>query len=335
MSHIAEQSGVSLSTVSLVLRDRPGVGADTRQRVLETAKELGYLPKNGTQLSSSLANIGLILKSVPDEAPQANPFYSHVLAGIESACRQWHLNLLFAIMPVDQGSYPIEIPRLLREGDTVDAFLFVGAFVDDTLSQVVEHRSMPIVLVDAYAASDLYDAVVTDNTKGAKCATSHLIQQGHRHIGFIGNHPHAYPSIRDRFKGYDQALQQSDIAHRYVAECHISDREGCIEPITALLRSNPQITALLGANDDVAIAAMEAIRALGRQIPDDISVVGFDNIDQAKSVTPSLTTMHVDKIGMGRLAVQLLINRVEYPDASPVTAVIRPNLIDRKSVRKH
>jgi LacI family transcriptional regulator len=334
MSHIAEQSGVSLSTVSLALRDRPGVGVDTRQRVLEIAKELGYIPRNDTPLSLSVANIGLILKSEPHQVPQANPFYSQVLAGIESTCRQWHLNLMFATMPVDQDSYPTEIPRLLREGNTVDACLFVGAFVDDTLSQAVEHRSIPIVLVDAYAASDLYDAVVTDNTKGAKCATLHLIQQGHRHIGFVGNHPHAYPSIRDRFKGYDQALQQNDIAHQYVAECHITDREGSIEAITALLQSNPQITALLGANDDMAIAAMEAVRALGRQIPDDVSVVGFDNIDLAKSVTPSLTTMHVDKIGMGRLAVQLLINRVEYPDASHVTAVILPNLMDRESVRK-
>lgn len=333
MSDIAEQSGVSLSTVSLVLRDKPGVGADTRQRVLETAKELGYLPRNGTQFSSSLTNIGLVLKSVPDQSPHANPFYSHVLAGIEAACRQWHLNLLFAIMPVDQDSYPVEIPRLLRDGNTVDALLFVGAFVDDTVSQVVERRSTPIVLVDAYAASDLYDAVITDNTKGARCAVTYLIQQGHRHIGFVGYHPHAYPSIRDRGTGYAQALQQNGVSDQYLAECHITDRDGVEEATTALLESNPQITALLGANDEVAFAAMEAARALGRQIPDDVSIVGFDNIDPAESVTPSLTTMHVDKIGMGRLAVQLLINRVEYPDASPVTAVIRPYLVERKSVR--
>ena len=333
MSDIAEQSGVSLSTVSLVLRDRPGVGADTRQRVLDTAKALGYLPKGDTQFSSSLTSIGLILKSVPDQAPQANPFYSHVLAGIEAACRQWHLNLLFAIMPVDQDSYPIEVPRLLREGNTVDALLFVGAFVDDTVSQVVERRSTPIVLVDAYAASDLYDAVVTDNTKGAQSAVAHLIQRGHRHIGFVGHHLRAYPSIRDRSTGYTQALQQHGIPDRYLAECHITDKDGVAEATTSLLEVNPQVTALLGANDEVAFTAMEVARTLGRQIPDDVSIIGFDNIDPAKSVTPALTTMHVDKIGMGRLAVQLLINRVEYPDASPVTAVIRPYLVERKSVQ--
>ena len=115
MADVAGQSGVSLSTVSLVLRDKPGVGADTRQRVLETAKALGYHPKNDTRFSSSIANIGLIFKSMPDQIPQANPFYSHVLAGIEAACRQWHLNLLLATMPVDQDSYPLEIPRLLRD----------------------------------------------------------------------------------------------------------------------------------------------------------------------------------------------------------------------------
>jgi LacI family transcriptional regulator len=198
----------------------------------------------------------------------------------------------------------------------------------------MERRSTPIVLVDAYADSDLYDAVMTDNTKGSHSAVTHLIQMGHHHIGFVGYHPHAYPSIRDRCTGYAQALQQHGIPERYLAECHITDGSGVTEATIDLLKANPQITALLGANDEVAFAAMEAVRSLGRRLPDDVSIVGFDNIDPAKSVTPALTTMHVDKIGMGRLAVQLLINRVENLDASPVTAVIRPYLVERKSVQR-
>lgn len=333
LSEIAEQSGVSLSTVSLVLRDKPGVGTVTRQRVLGIAKELGYFPKNGLQHRPSLTNIGLILKSAPGRTPQTNQFYSHVLAGIEMACRQWQFNLLYATLPVDRDSYPLELPRVLLEEDTADGLLLIGAFLDNTIARVVERRSTPIVLVDAYAASDLHDAVVSDNLKGAHDAVTYLIQRGHRHIGFIGNHPHAYPSIQERQRGYVRALQDNEISNSYFADCHIIDREEILDATADLVRRNSQITALFAANDEVAIVAMEAVQVLGRRIPGDVSIIGFDDIDPAKSTSPSLTTMHVDKIGMGMLAVQLLVNRVEYPASNPVTTVIHPHLVERQSVQ--
>jgi LacI family transcriptional regulator len=335
MAEIAEQSGVSLSTVSLVLRDRPGVSSDTRQKVLDVAKNLGYIPRNPTiQYRPSLTNIGLILKADPDRIPQANQFYSHVLAGIEAACRQQQVNLLYATMPVDQDSYPLELPRMLVEEDTADGLLLVGAFLDDTLAQVIEPRSTPIVLVDAYAASNLYDAVVSDNFEGAYQAVTYMIQLSHRHIGLVASHPQAYPSIQERRRGYIQALQDNGISDHYFADCHIINKEEIFDATTDLLRRNPQITAILGANDEVAITVMEMAQALDRRVPDDLSVVGFDNIDLAERVSPPLTTMHVDKVGMGRLAVQLLVNRVAYPESSPMTAVIRPHLVERSSVRR-
>lgn len=334
MAEIAEQSGVSLSTVSLVLRDKPGVGPDTRQRVLNVAKSLGYIPTNSNaQHRSSLTTIGLILKAEPDRIPQANQFYSHVIAGIEAACRQQQINLLYATLPVDQDSYPLELPRILIEGDTADGLLLVGAFLDETLAQVVERHLSPIVLVDAYSASNHYDSVVSDNFNGAYQAVTHLVQHGHRHIGLVACHPQAYPSIQERRRGYIQALQDNDIPDLYFADCHIINRQEIFNATTDLLQRNPQTTAVLGANDEVAITVMEVAQALGLHIPNDLSVVGFDDIDLADCVSPSLTTMRVDKVGMGRLAVQLLVNRVKYPESSPVTAVIRPHLVERCSVQ--
>jgi LacI family transcriptional regulator len=248
------------------------------------------------------------------------------------ACRQWQFNLLYATLPVDRDSYPLELPRVLMEEDTADGLLLIGAFLNNTIAQVVERRSTPIVLVDAYAASDLYDAVVSDNFKGARNAVTYLVQQGHRHIGFVGSHPHAYPNIQERQRGYAQALQDSKIPDSYFADCHL-DPEEALAATADLLHQNPQVTALFSANDEVAIAAMDAVRALGRRIPDDISIIGFDDIDPSKSAQPPLTTMHVDKFGMGMLAVQLLLNRVEYPESNPVTTVIHPHLVERQSVQ--
>jgi len=334
MAEIAEQSGVSLSTVSLVLREKPGVGPDTRQRVLDVAKSLGYIPTNSNaQHGPSLTTIGLILKAEPDLIPQANQFYSHVIAGIEAACRRQQINLLYATLPVDQDSYPRELPRMLIEGDTADGLLLVGAFLDETLAQVVERQLSPIVLVDAYSASNHYDAIVSDNFNGAYQAVTHLIQHGHRHIGLVAAHPQAYPSIQERRRGYIQALLDHDVSAPYFADCHIINGMEIRNAAADLLQRNPQITAVFGANDEVAITVMEVAQALGLHIPGDLSIVGFDDIDLADCVSPSLTTMHVDKVGMGRLAVQLLVNRVKYPDSSPVTAVIRPHLIERCSVQ--
>jgi LacI family transcriptional regulator len=334
MAEIAEQSGVSLSTVSLVLRAKPGVGSGTRQRVMEVAKELGYIPRKVTApYPSTLANIGLILKADPDAIPQANKFYSHVVAGIEMACRRRQVNLLYATMTVDEDSYPLELPRILVEDSTTDGLLLVGAFLNEALIQVVDRRSTPIVLVDAYATSGAYDALVSDNLSGAYQAVTYLIQRGHRHIGLVGSHARAYPSIEERCSGYLQALEDHGISDRYVADCHIVNPEETVEAVTALLRHNPQITAIFAVNDEGALLVMDVARDLGRQVPGDLSIVGFDDIDLASCVTPPLTTMHVDKLGMGRLAVQFLANRIEYPESSPVRAAIRPRLVERSSAR--
>lgn len=333
MAEIAERSGVSLATVSLVLRDKPGAGTDTRQRVLEVARELGYIPRQQTSpYAPSLTAIGLILKAEPGRVPQANRFYSHVVAGIEMACRRQHTNLLYATMTVDADSYPLELPRLLLEDDTADGLLLVGAFLDDTLIRVIGNRSVPIVLVDAYTRSGAFDAVISDNLAGASRVVTHLVEQGHRHIALVGSHPKAYPSIHERHDGYLRALAGHGIAEHYVAQCHLLDGKEIVTATAELLRRHPQITAVFGVNDEVAITVIDAARELGRKVPEDLSVCGFDNIDLADRVSPALTTMHVDKLGMGRLGVQVLTNRVEHPESSPVRVVVCPELIERQSV---
>ena len=335
MTEIAEKSGVSLATVSLVLREKSGVGTETRERVVQVAKDLGYFPKplNGTA-AVSITNVGLILKEEPHLIPQANRFYSHVVAGIEVACRRQHINLFYATMTVDANSYPLELPRILLEENTTEGFLLLGAFLSESLRQVVARHSVPMILVDAYAVDDGYDAVVSDNVKGACQAVTHLIQKGHRHIAFVGSHlESSYPSIRERKVGYEKALAAARIAESYCADCHIVNAEEIIEATTTLLEANPQVTAIFAANDETALTVMDTLRSLGRQVPDDISVVGYDDIDLASRVSPSLTTMQVDKVGMGRMAVQLLINRVQYPESGLVRVVMQPRLLQRDSVR--
>lgn len=336
LAAIARKSKCSVSTVSLVLRGRPGIAAETRARVQAAALSLHYHPRPGlngqapARPAGQLRSVGVVLKAEPGRGPAANAFYSHVLAGIEAVCRRRKLNLLYATIPVDENNVPLEMPRLLSETQA-DGFLLLGAFADETLLRLFGETSRPVVLVDAYADGAPYDSVLSDNQNGAFQATSALIARGHRRIGLIGGHAQAYPSLRERWEGYRQALRAHGLSDHYHGGCVPTD-EAATQATITLLRDHPAVTALVGVNDTVAIAAMRAAQALGRRVPEDLSIIGFDDIDLARHVTPTLTTMQVDKAAMGRLAILLLSSRLEAPEAERDTVVLRPRLIERESV---
>src|SRR5450759_4393447 len=160
-------------------------------------------------------------------------------------------------------------------------------------------------------------------------AVQHLIELGHRHIGLVGSHPEAYPSIPERRQGYMQALTDHGLRPGYFADARLSNEEAA-QSAAVMLERHPEM-ALFGCNDEVAIAAMRVAKTLGRRVPDDLSVVGFDDIDLARHVSPALTTMHVDKVGLGWMAVQLLRHRFENPGSERVTAMLHAHLIVRAS----
>jgi LacI family transcriptional regulator len=265
-----------------------------------------------------------------DQPPQANPFYSYVIGGIEEVCRRDHINLLYATIPVDANNVPVEIPHLLSQ-DKLDGLLLVGAFVGEALHQELRAKQVPVVLVDAYATPHRYDAVLSDNARGAYQAVSYLIENGHRHIGLIGTHPNSYPSVLQRRTAYERALHEHGIKKKYLADSSFEPSQ-VARATRQLLEKNPQITALFGASDTVAITALTTAASMGRRVPQDLSIIGFDDIDLAQNVTPPLTTMHVDKINMGRLAVQLLADRVQFPDSEKIITLLQPRLVERRSV---
>ena len=330
---IARVCNVSPSTVSLVLRNKPGIPDDTRRRVLSTAQEMGYWRTKRDAFDSSasqrpLRTVGLLVKADAGQAPSANPFYSHVLAGIEDACRVKHVNLLYATLPVDANNRVTAPPRLL-DADTVDGLLLVGAFLDEPLYRLLGSGRLPLVLVDAYAAVPRCDAVLSDNLRGAAEIVGYLLEHGHCNIGMVGGGEGAYPSLRERRQGYRHALRTAGVAVDYLADCTPDDAE---EATRQLLLANPQLTALFCCNDHVALRAARAAQRLGLRIPGDLSLAGFDGIDFAAHLEPPLTTMHVDKIAMGRLAVQQLEGRFAFPTNDQVTTLLRPRLVERASV---
>ena len=334
IANIAEACGVSPATVSLVLRDKPGVGEKTRRRVLETARSLGYIPPATSPRQSSatiLKHIGLVMKVDQKSSPEVNHFYTPVITGIEAVCRQRQSHLLYANLLVDEHNQPLELPRLLTD-EQVDGLLMVGMELTEGLLAHLQQRALPIVLVDGYAANDRFDAVVTDNIKGGREATTYLIERGHRRIAIVGSSIDAYPSIRERREGYIQAMTAYGLEPLFGDS--VLRQEEAAEVATRILVQHPDTTAFFACNDEVAIAIMKMMQKLGKRVPEDISVIGFDNIMLAQHVTPALTTMRVDKMSMGRLAAQLMFNRLEYPKSTYACTIIQPQLIERESVSK-
>jgi LacI family transcriptional regulator len=329
---IAQASGVSLTAVSLALGDKPGISQSTRIRVLEVARSLGYRFKAPVTItpSQALKTIGLLVKSSPEDEPHANHFYSYIIAGVEATCRQMGINLMFANLPVNSENYPVEIPQLLEKGE-VDGILLAGAFVDESIGRILNNRISPVVLVDSYSKANTYNSVLSDNIHGAFQATEYLIRKGHREIGFIGAHDQAYPSFRDRRAGYRNALADYHLSQAYFADCSLN-RGDIVAATLDLVTQHPHITGLVCVNDETAISAMYGLIEAGIRVPQDISIIGFDDIYLAESVVPSLTTMRVNKQSMGRLAVQLLFNQVFQADGGRVTSIFRPSLIERNTV---
>jgi len=333
---IAEESGYSMSAVSLALRNKPGVSEATREHIMEIAETLGYPLKDleATDQPKTPRNLGLIVKSEPESQPRANPFYSRILAGIEDACRQEEINLLYAKILVDTNNYPVQIPTLLSN-EELDGLLIVGAFVNEEVtSRVKDQLQIPAVLVDAYAVNEDYDAVLPDNFAGAYAAMSYLIEKGHQHVGLLGGCQSSYPGLKERRRGYEQALHDHDLSQAYLTSCTLQPDEA-FSATQELLATNPQITAIFGCNDEVSIAAIHAARDIGKHVPEDLSVMGFDDIDFAQYVTPPLTTMRIDKVMMGREAVRLLLWRLHHPNAARMTITIHSPLVERASVVPH
>lgn len=210
LEDVARESGFSISTVSLALRDRPGLPQETRQRVLDTARSLGYRSRGTSfrrkgSLPLQVKNVGVVIKAQPDDFPQTNQFYSHVLVGIEAACRQYKINLIMATILVDDFNHPIEVPSILQEGG-VDGILVVGAYLELPMMDILRQRSLPMVLVDAYVQEGEYDSIVSDNGEGTCKAVGYLLRRGHRSFGFVGGCSSAYPSLRERREGFLRGL---------------------------------------------------------------------------------------------------------------------------------
>ena len=337
---VANLAGVSMGTASQALNQRSNVLIETRDKVLDAAKTLGYraraYERNGNGFVHSaipqLSVIGLLTKHDRGLPVDINPFFSHVQAGVERECRARNLGLMYANIEVDQSNHPLAWPRMVSE-HRIDGLILIGTSIENVIGGIKRKLNKPIVLVDSYAPNFPFDSVEIDNLGGAVEAVSYLIQHGHKHIGLIGSNPASSPDVLERRTGYLKALTQHRIAQHYI-EDSLLHRTESYAATQQMLRTAPQITAIFACNDDCALGVLDAAADLGRRVPRDLSVIGFDDIDLARELTPALTTMQVHKTWLGRLGVQQLVERVQHPDRPRLSVTVSTRLIERETVAR-
>lgn len=328
---VAKLAGVSLGTASHALNNRASVLPETRERVLQAAISLGYKPKEGNGKTHSLAVIGMLTKHDFGLPVDINPFFSHIQLGVESECRARDISLMYANIEVDASNHPMVWPRMVTDGH-VDGLIVVGAYIDELVDGLKRKLNKPIVLVDSYAPAYGFDSVLIDNSAGARAAALHLLACGHRHIALIGSNLQSPPDILDRRFSFIEAVR-SHGANVHIEDTRLS-RDECYAAALRLLKQKPQITAFFACNDDSAIGVVNAARDFGLDVPRDVSIIGFDDIDLAAEIKPALTTVHVPKLWLGKLGVQRLVDRAQHSDQPPLTITVSTHLVERESVAR-
>jgi LacI family transcriptional regulator len=317
-----------------VLNDVPGVkiSEETRQRVLQAAQELNYYP---TAAARSLASgktrrIALILGQ-SKERLAADAFLPTFLQGITASVnrRSYLLMVQLAEAVPSHEAYT----RLIRE-QQVDGLILSGPRSDDALLDELAEDDFPLILHGRLEGSGL-PWVDVDNKAGGYVATSHLIGLGHRRIGFISNAPLSYAGAYERFAGYKAALGEHDIPFdddlvRTAVFVPHSGRTA----MEALLALPERPTAVFAASDVVALGAMSAIQAAGLKIPQDIAIIGFDDIFLAAHACPPLSTVRVPAYGLGWTAADVLITLIEG-DEEVASVTLETELVIRESCGAH
>ena len=329
LADVAREAGVSAMTVSRVVNNKDDVSSTTRRHVQTVVDRLGYSPSG---IARGLATrqthtLGLVILDV------ANPFFSDVARGAEHVAYAAGYNV-FLCNTDEDPERELAVLQSLEE-KRVDGVVLCSSRLDDGDLRRIVDRHPAVVLVNRRLEPEDGDGdvgvVIIDDEAGGQMATQHLLDSGHRAVGLLAGPP-ASRSGQQRVKGFHAAMTAAGLSSNSVYMRHCSPTvEGGQKAGRELLTTHPELTAIFCYNDLVAIGALHACADLGRTVPGDVAIVGFDDIPLAALVTPSLTTCRVLRHEMGDQAMRLLLDQIRGCSEGCREIVLRPELVVRAS----
>lgn len=327
MKDVARLAGVSTSTVSHVINNNRFVSDSVRDKVMAAVEQLNYAP---SALARSLKlntthTIGMLVTS------SNNPFYAEVVRGVERSCYERGYSLILCNTEEDAARMNRSMETLLQK--RVDGLLLMCTEnyrpSPDALSR---YPSLPIVMMDWTPFEGANDIIQDNSLLGGEMATDHLIGRGYRKIACIAG-PQDKTTACQRLAGYRRAMQRAglDIPSGYEVHCDF-EFAGGVQAMQQLLALAEPPQAVFAGNDAIAVGVYQALYQVGLVVPQDMAVIGYDDIELAKYLTPPLSTIHQPKDSLGELAIDALINRLQHPERDAQVLVLTPELVERASV---
>ncbi len=313
INDVASAAGVSKGAVSFALNDRPGLAPQTRQRILEVARQLGWTPSpRARALSTSKAlAVGLVVAR-PPEILRADAFFPSFIAGLETVLsRHGHALLLQVAEHDDAAAY-----RRLAEEGRVDGVFVTDLQVDDPRPALLAELGLPAVVVGPALGDDLAPALGVDDAPGIRAAVDHLVGLGHRHIAHVSG-PLTMVHGRSRQQAWMQALRDAGLPEGICVEADFSAESGAAATRTLLDLAEPP-TAVVYANDLMAMAGLSLAVSRGVDVPGRLSVIGYDDMEIAAHLQPSLSTVSTDVVAWGRAAATRLLEVIHGEQPTPV-----------------
>ncbi len=326
---VARESGVNISTVSRALNNGYGVSPETREHVLAIAGRLNYRPNRVARglVTGRSHSLGLILSDI------RNPFFADVARGAEDAARAGNCDLVLCNSDLDAGKQMQYVRSLLEK--RVDGILMnsVTALSREQQAQLAA-SGVPIVLLNRPETNRGFSTVCADNEAGGALAARYLLDLGHHKIAHLTG-PKQHGNLSDRTRGFVRTLRTAKSRVQPVVLHGAFTFRGGAELAAKLLEEHPEVTAVFAANDVMAFGVVRAALDRGLRIPEDLSLIGFDNIEFSSVMYPPLTTIHQPKYEMGKAAVEILL-RLACSEGKrvPEHRMLGVELIERQSCRK-
>lgn len=332
---LAEMLQLSSATVSLVLNNKPGISETTRNKVKNAVKELGYEEMLPTEIQDKKNLLFLVYRKQgvePASTPYFSQLFSEIIEGAESQSRSKGYDLMISY--TDKDSINQEAEKIT--GQDVKGVLVLATEMSEEQLSIFSNQKVPVVIVDNYIEHKDFDCVTINNEQGVYQAVEHLVQMGHKEIGYLHVGSNANNFI-ERYYGFKRAMERCNTPV-IEEDMILIDTEGGEAVYEELKRKIDECknlpTAFFADNDIIAICAMRVFRELGYRIPEDVSIVGFDNITLSEMLDPPLTTIQIAKQKIGVTAVNLIVQKINEDIVGALKVETSTKLVVRQSVKE-
>lgn len=325
---LSKMTGFSPATISNALNHKKGVNKETAEEIFRIARETGYLSAN------AVTKIRLLIFKKNGLIIDDTPFFQSLIEGFEEECHRLGYEMVISRADQREPDYLNQVQELLREQGA--AVVVLATEMMDGDLEPFRNPPCPLVILDYWSESMELNAVLINNADAARMITEHVLDYGHKEVGYLRG-SYRIKGFRSRFVGFQTALKKRKLPYREEFTVTLgTSLNGAYQDMLQFLKKNPRLpTAFFADNDMIALGAMKALQEMGYRIPEDVSVVGFDDLPFSAISSPALTTLRVPNKEMGKIAVRRLAELVEGIGTDVVTKTqICPSIIYRDTVKK-